>query len=153
MPILYSLRRHPSGFMIAKFDADMNVAAIYHLRSIPMGYYACECPAGARPNCKHRRMVPIFLASNAVDSDRFYCYETQMWHRPIPTYGEGEASAAIASAASGVEQRVEQPTKQSPHAGEGPEPSTLAAIPSPSPSVSRRGEPAPASQGQLRRLK
>lgn len=105
MPILYSLRRHPDGFMIAKFDVDFNVAAIYHLkvketspltRALPTNLI-CECPAGPRLSCKHRKMVPIFVAANAIDSSKFYCYETQTWHQPIPTMTAGDDAATRAA--------------------------------------------------------
>lgn len=88
---------------MAKFDGDFNVAAIYHLSTNHRGGYDCECPAGGRPSCKHRKMVPIFLAAKAVDTLQFYEYETQMWHQPIPTFAPGDPTAdkAVASAASG----------------------------------------------------
>jgi hypothetical protein len=28
-------------------------------------------------------MMPIFVKAGAVNSDRFLCYETQTWHKPV----------------------------------------------------------------------
>lgn len=114
---LYNIRKGPAGFCITKFTDDLNVEASYNVNS-----KTCNCPAGFRPTCRHRKMLPRMLAH--VGDSWFYDYEHQNWHRPI-------------------EDRAEEEPIEEFHAGEGPEPSTIAATALPSPSVSGRGQPAP----------
>jgi hypothetical protein len=76
---LYNCYSTPTGHRIVKFDSLLNVEAVYNLD--PLGH--CDCPASTRPSCKHRKMMPIFVKAGAVNSDRFLCYETQTWHKPV----------------------------------------------------------------------
>lgn len=82
--ILYNLRKTSDGFMLAKFGPDFNVEAVYHLQP-QVGGYTCDCPAGHRPSCKHRKMLARMIPK--ADSDEFYCYETQSWHKPLAPKG------------------------------------------------------------------
>lgn len=79
MTILYNCYSTPQGHRIVKFDSLLNVEAVYNLD--PLGH--CDCPASTRPSCRHRKMMPIFVKAGAVNSDRFLCYETQTWHKPV----------------------------------------------------------------------
>jgi hypothetical protein len=97
---LYNFHITPTGFSCAKFDADLNLEAAYDLIAIDSDIgaysslpsrYACNCPAGPRPSCKHRKMLSIFIAAEAVNSSRFYDYERQTWHTPLAAYGEPKA--------------------------------------------------------------
>lgn len=90
--ILYSIRRGPNGHTITKFDDDFNPVATY---DVTVG--SCTCPAGPRPTCRHRKMLPRMLPK--VGQPEFYCYETQSWHRPIEAHG-AEPSERGASEAS-----------------------------------------------------
>lgn len=47
---LYNLR---SPDIVTKFDADGNVEASYET-----SFESCTCPAGHRPTCRHRQMLP-----------------------------------------------------------------------------------------------
>src|ERR1035437_2100904 len=107
--ILYNIKRGPHSFAIAKFDADLNLLAAYNTD----GDY-CSCPAGPRPTCRHRKMLPRMLGK--VDTDEFYCYETQTWHQPLAVPGgQREIGGAITgrfeSDGSHIEE-VEAPTKR-----------------------------------------
>lgn len=73
---LYNIRRGPHGYQLGKFDRDLNLLAIYDTDA-----KHCTCPAGTRPTCKHRKMLPRMLAR--VNTNEFYCYETQTWSRPL----------------------------------------------------------------------
>ena len=84
--ILYSIRRGPHGYQLGKFDDDFNVAAIYDV-----DLKHCTCPAGPRPSCKHRKMLPRMLGK--VDTEEFYCYETQTWHQPLAREALGSPKA------------------------------------------------------------
>jgi hypothetical protein len=75
--ILYNIRRSNHAYLIAKFDDDFNVESAYELTE-----NECSCPAGSRKSCRHRQMLPVFLAANAVDTEQFYCFETSSWVKP-----------------------------------------------------------------------
>lgn len=94
---LYNLRRTGPGYTMVKWDNLLNIEAIYELSPLDGGRLACNCPAGPRPTCKHRKMVPLFIAHHAVDTQRFYDYEHQFWQEPIPTFGEGDPIAEKAA--------------------------------------------------------
>lgn len=91
MPVLYNLRHTSSGYLLAKFDDDFNVEAVYELTPArgrngkETSGWSCTCPAGPRPSCRHRKMLPIMAPK--ADTENFYCYETQTWHRPITAEG------------------------------------------------------------------
>jgi hypothetical protein len=94
--ILYNLRRCAHGYMIAKFSEDFNVEGVYELVPIgpvptatkanpnPIAPHSCSCPAGPRPTCRHRHMLPIMVPK--VDTDNFYCYEKNIWARPLAVH-------------------------------------------------------------------
>lgn len=74
--ILYSCRSIPAGSLLAKFDDDLNVAAIY---TISLG--SCDCRA--RKPCKHALIVEDFKRHRRVDTDWFLNHEDGTWHQPI----------------------------------------------------------------------
>lgn len=79
---LYALRKSPLGFSITKFDTDFNPEATYELAPYAGNTdFSCSCPAGHRPSCRHRLMLPRMLGH--VGDGWFYAYETQKWHRPL----------------------------------------------------------------------
>lgn len=77
--ILYNCITSPSNeeeYIITKFDNDFNVEATY-----TTSLSECDCPAGTRDTCRHRTMLPIFLASEHVNDNWFYNYDTHGWHK------------------------------------------------------------------------
>lgn len=89
MTSLYSLRSTPKEgeFIVMKFDPDYEVESVYALsRDL------CVCPAGHRPTCRHRKMLPLFLAQHHVDDGWFLDWDTRLWRHPV---GE-EAPAQLA---------------------------------------------------------
>lgn len=88
---LYNIKVIPTGFTIAKFDDDCNFEVAYN---ISVDLCSCTCPAGPRPSCKHRKMVPRMV--HQLGSGWFYDYDKQKWHRPVGDEPE------IASAASSL---------------------------------------------------
>lgn len=82
---LYNLRTIGTAYMIAKFDSDFNVESTYTLTASRNGHYDCDCPAGSRSvvtkPCRHRLMLPALLP--AVDTDRFYDYDTGKFCEPL----------------------------------------------------------------------
>lgn len=87
---LYNIRRGPHGYTIAKFDRDLTLLAAYNTAP---DY--CDCPAGPRPTCRHRKMLPRMLSR--VDTDAFYCYETNTWSHPLIGSSDPVASEASSS--------------------------------------------------------
>jgi hypothetical protein len=82
---LYSVRSNGEAeFTITKFDNDLNPEATYAL-----SLHECDCPAGHRPTCRHRQMLPIFLARDAVDSGAFYDFEGKQWFAPLEADEDG----------------------------------------------------------------
>lgn len=127
---LYNLRSAgEASWRVTKFDEDLNVESSYTVSST-----ACECPAGQRPGyvCRHRQMLPQLWKIN--DLAAFLDFDTRM----------------IITEDGAIHVDVFEP-----NAGEGAEPSTLAAARTTTPSESGRGQPAPASAlsaAGLRRL-
>ncbi len=74
MATLYNCHTDGDQYRITKFDSLGNVESTY-LCTID----ECECPAGFRPTCRHRHMLPRFLAKGAVNSFYFYDYDRQGW--------------------------------------------------------------------------
>jgi hypothetical protein len=79
---VYNLKRTPGGYRMVKFDFLLNVQEVYNIR-YSRGRLHCECFAANKPTCRHRDMIPLFVTKRAVDSLKFYCYETQQWWQPI----------------------------------------------------------------------
>src|SRR6266436_2303417 len=74
MTTLYNCHTDGDQYRITKFDSFGNVESTY-LCTID----ECECPAGFRPTCRHRHMLPRFIAKEAVNSFWFYDYDRQGW--------------------------------------------------------------------------
>lgn len=71
---LYNCRHSGDQYRITKFDSDMN----------PQGSYLCdtdncECPAGVRPSCRHRQMLPKFIARGHVGDEWFFDFDRGGW--------------------------------------------------------------------------
>lgn len=68
--VLYSLRSEidaegRTAYRITKF-VDGEVESSYHTSR-----EACECPAGVRPSCRHRQMLPHMLNANIANTHWF----------------------------------------------------------------------------------
>lgn len=62
---LYSLRTDGPAYRITKFT-DGDVESTYLTDGI-----TCECPAGPRPSCRHRQMLPTMLAAGIANTHWF----------------------------------------------------------------------------------
>lgn len=79
MTSLYHLRSAPgASFRITKLDADYRVEATYLVSSSE-----CSCPAGSRPTCRHRQMLPFFLAKGHIDNGWMLDWHTRQWRSPL----------------------------------------------------------------------
>jgi hypothetical protein len=71
---LYSLRSALDDYRITKFDANLDVESSY---IISADYpHHCECPAGTRPTCRHRQMLPDLLP--LLDTPYFWDFERRL---------------------------------------------------------------------------
>lgn len=80
MTSLYSLRQgsSPEQYIVTKFDLDYNMESMYGLSA-----EGCLCPAGHKPTCRHRKMLPLFLQHNHVDDGWFLDWDTRLWRKPL----------------------------------------------------------------------
>ena len=160
MTSLYSLRsgEKPGDYTIMKFDPDYEVESVYALSA-----GECMCPAGHKPKCRHRTMLPLFLAHHHVDDGWFLDWDTRLWRHPVgePAPAELADPLVLPSIATGSSEQ-EQPYGRSPamaalpaiKAYEGatkPTPMmdtirTLAAEEEPSPASPPAAAPAPAPE-------
>jgi hypothetical protein len=74
MAILYSCKHDGDQYRITKFDEDFNIESTYLCTVAD-----CECPAGVRPMCRHREMLPKFLSREAVGTGWMYDYDRGGW--------------------------------------------------------------------------
>lgn len=76
--ILYNLKTASKGsihtYVITKFDNDFNIESSYEV-----SYNVCTCPQSNRPTCRHRKMLPLFLATERIDTNWFLNFETKDW--------------------------------------------------------------------------
>lgn len=81
MTILYNCKTDGDQFRISKFDDLGNVESTYLCSETE-----CQCPAGHRASCRHRIMLPMFIASDKVDSFYFLDFERKGWvsNEPAP---------------------------------------------------------------------
>jgi hypothetical protein len=75
---LYNAKKTPNGIRITKFDDDLEVESSYLTSAI-----ACECPAGSRDTCRHRQMLPDFIATKRVGSWWFLDWDNRKWVDPF----------------------------------------------------------------------
>jgi hypothetical protein len=70
----YNCRHAGDSYRITKFDADWNVESSYLCT-----FTECECPAGIRDICRHRQMLPKFIANGHVDDGWSYNFDHDGW--------------------------------------------------------------------------
>ena len=83
---LYNLKSVDGNWRITKFTNDLDVESSYITSET-----TCECPAGVRPSCRHRQMLPRMLNVGAEDSGMFYDFERDVFLEPI----EGEDTQPV----------------------------------------------------------
>jgi hypothetical protein len=75
---LYNAKTSNGAFRITKFDGNLEVESSY-LTTVK----ECECPAGSRPTCRHRQMLPEFIAHERVDTYWFLDWDHRKWADPF----------------------------------------------------------------------
>ncbi len=74
MPTLYNMRHSGDQYRCTKFTSDMDVESSYLCTE-----QECECPAGHRPTCRHREMLPKFIQREHVGDNWMYDYDRGGW--------------------------------------------------------------------------
>jgi hypothetical protein len=74
VPTLYNCKAAGESYRITKFDNEMNVESSYLCTAT-----TCECPAGKRPHCRHREMLPKFLHRQHVGDEWFFDFDRGGW--------------------------------------------------------------------------
>ena len=87
---LYNLKSSDGAWRITKFTNDLEVESSY-ITSLQ----ECECPAGSRPTCRHRQMLPKMLNVGAEDSGMFYDFERDQFLEPITDDTEDTQPAIV----------------------------------------------------------
>lgn len=80
---LYSLRTADSAYAITKF-VDGEPEATY-----TTSRDACTCPAGARPTCRHRQMLPQMLNAQLANQPYFWDFDN---HKVVDFEGKPPAT-------------------------------------------------------------
>jgi hypothetical protein len=84
MTNLYHLRSGKAGsYRITKLDEDYQIESSYTVSK-----HECDCPAGTRPTCRHRQMLPFFLAKGHIDNGWMLDWHTRQWRKPLCEDGE-----------------------------------------------------------------
>lgn len=94
MIFLYSCRHSGDEYRITKFNEHFEVEGN---SSYLCTTSECDCPAGVRPICRHREMLPKFLNRNHVGDEWFFDYDRGGWVQgpqefepePMPPLPEG----------------------------------------------------------------
>jgi hypothetical protein len=76
--MLYNAKSANGAYRITKFTSDLDVEASYLTTE-----KECSCPAAARPTCRHRQMLPMFIGAQRVDSFWFLDWEAGRWKDPF----------------------------------------------------------------------
>jgi len=63
---------------VTKADKDFECSEVYSV-SLIQGYYNCSCFAGSRETCRHRQMIPEFIAEEAVNTNKWYWFDKRKW--------------------------------------------------------------------------
>ena len=78
---LYNAKQTPNGILITKFTDDLDVE---ETAGKPASYIVspdgCDCPAGHRDTCRHRQMLPRFLATRRADTPWFFDNDNGEWY-------------------------------------------------------------------------
>jgi len=79
MTILYNCRHAGDQYRITKFNPEMNVESSY-LCTLE----ECDCPRGPHPTCRHRQMLPKFIARQHVGDEWFLDIDRGGWVQMDP---------------------------------------------------------------------
>lgn len=87
MTALYNLKSNSKGWIITKFDADLNPDTSYQMIHMD-GVLNCSCPQMAKPKCRHRTMFPEFQLKQRIDTNWFFDYDTRQWRQYLGAFDQ-----------------------------------------------------------------
>lgn len=97
MTFLYNCRHSGDEYKITKFDSHFSPEGD---SSYLLSLTECTCPAGHRPTCRHREMLPKFIQRGHIGDEWFWDHDRGGWV-------QGPMLEEVASEASEI---TEQPT-------------------------------------------
>lgn len=71
---LYTCRHDGDQYRITKLTNNLDVESSYLCT-----FDECECPAGVRPSCRHRQMLPMFVDRGAIDTGWMLDFDRGGW--------------------------------------------------------------------------
>lgn len=74
MTSLYNCRHSGDQYRISKFDSHFDLESSYLCTESE-----CECPAGHRPTCRHREMLPKFIQRSHIGDEWFFDFDRGGW--------------------------------------------------------------------------
>ena len=74
MTHLYTCRHSGDQYRITKLDDNYDVVSSYICTTTE-----CDCPAGQRSTCRHREMLPRFIARGTVATEWMFDYDRGGW--------------------------------------------------------------------------
>ena len=89
---LYNAKRVEDAYRVTKFTDDLDAESSYITSRS-----TCECPAGLRDSCRHRQMLPEFIANERVNSEWFLDWDKRRWYYYNPQTGQLLSKAPRAS--------------------------------------------------------
>src|SRR5215469_8463368 len=77
----YRITKFDSG--LVPFEDDKG-----RISSYTCSLQECECPAGHKPTCRHRKMLPLFLENDHIDDNYFFIWDTHQWFKATGIFAE-----------------------------------------------------------------
>lgn len=74
MTTFYNCKHDGDQYRVSKFNKHLEVESSY-LCTLS----ECECPAGHRPSCRHRNMLPKFIQRDHIGDNWFYDFDRGGW--------------------------------------------------------------------------
>ena len=99
---LYNCKHAGDEYRITKFTHDMEVESSYLCSLLE-----CQCPAGVRPTCRHREMLPKFLKRNYVNTEFMFDHDRGGWVQMGMEWAKPEAEALDIPAPDPMDNRHE----------------------------------------------
>lgn len=80
----YSIETSEKGFLVRKFDDNFEPNGTYTLTIENSETIHCDCVAGLMGKfCRHRQLIPIFGAAEAIGTGRLYNFDRAQWWEPV----------------------------------------------------------------------
>lgn len=113
MTFLYTCRHEGNEYRITKLTHNLDVESSYLCT-----FSECNCPAGVRPTCRHRQMLPKFIDRGAVDTGWMLDFDRGGW---IDNRTEDEIEQSYPQEANDAEAEYQQQAQEMPPLPEGVE--------------------------------